>query len=80
MDKLQDQYNERLIKLAREFQAERHPNLYVQISSPLSLNAEHSNSAVLWQPANIPLASYPIEGAFSISAFTCFLISLAFQR
>ncbi|KIM23897.1 hypothetical protein M408DRAFT_27493 [Serendipita vermifera MAFF 305830] len=56
MDKLQDQYNERLIKIVKEYQAAQDPKF-----------------AVMWQPANIPLGTYPVE---SLSNLDCFHPSL----
>lgn len=56
MDQLQDMYNERLIKIAKEYQTAQNPKF-----------------AVMWQPANVPLSSYPVE---SLSNVDCFHPSL----
>jgi phospholipase B1 len=60
MDKLQVQYNERLIKIAKDYQT-----------------AQRADFAVLWQPANVPLLSYPVE---SLSNVDCFHPSLKTHR
>ncbi|CCA72228.1 hypothetical protein PIIN_06162 [Serendipita indica DSM 11827] len=52
MDKLMNQYNERLVKIVKEYQQKR-----------------YSNFAVLWQPPNIPLASYPVQALSSVDCF-----------
>ncbi|KAG9005321.1 hypothetical protein FRB94_001612 [Tulasnella sp. JGI-2019a] len=52
MDRLQAQYNERLLKIVKRYQ---------------KLNDPHF--AILWQPANIPLAKFPIEGLSNVDCF-----------
>ncbi|KAG8854234.1 hypothetical protein FRC20_001083 [Serendipita sp. 405] len=52
MDTLQTQYNERLVKIIRDYQ-----------------QARYSDFAVLWQPANVPLSTYPVDALSSVDCF-----------
>lgn len=52
MDSLMNQYNERLIKIVKEYQTKR-----------------YSDFAVLWQPPNIPLSTFPVHALSSVDCF-----------
>ncbi|EJD43634.1 hypothetical protein AURDEDRAFT_145439 [Auricularia subglabra TFB-10046 SS5] len=52
MDKWAAQYDERLLKIVKDYQ-----------------KANYSDFAAIWQPLNIPLASFPIQSLSSVDCF-----------